>query len=34
MLAAIGLDARDESFAATRKRHVVDVLERVLTGGP
>ena len=33
MLAALGLDATSESFAAARKRHVVDVLERVLTGG-
>ena len=33
MLAAMGLDAHSETFAATRKRHVVDVLERILTGG-
>jgi TetR/AcrR family transcriptional regulator len=33
MLAAMGLDATSERFAATRKRHVVDVLERVLCGG-
>jgi TetR/AcrR family transcriptional regulator len=33
MLAAMGLDATSEQFAATRKRHVVDVLERVLSGG-
>jgi TetR/AcrR family transcriptional regulator len=32
MLAAMGLDAASDSFAAVRKRHVVDVLERVLTG--
>jgi TetR/AcrR family transcriptional regulator len=32
MLAAMGLDATSEGFAATRKRHVVDVLERVLGG--
>jgi AcrR family transcriptional regulator len=30
MLAAIGLDATSAAFAAARKRHVVDVLERVL----
>ena len=30
MLAAIGLDATAEQFAAARKEHVVDVLERVL----
>jgi TetR/AcrR family transcriptional regulator len=30
MLAAIGLDATSRRFAAARKRHVVDVLERVL----
>ena len=33
MLAAMGLDATDAQFAAARKRHVVDVLERVLSGG-
>ena len=33
MLAAIGLDATSARFAAARKRHVVDVLERVLRGG-
>ena len=33
MLAAMGLDATSEPFAAARKRHVVDVLERVLAGG-
>jgi TetR/AcrR family transcriptional regulator len=33
MLAAMGLDATGEQFAAARKRHVVDVLERVLSGG-
>ncbi len=33
MLAAMGLDATDARFAAARKRHVVDVLERVLGGG-
>jgi TetR/AcrR family transcriptional regulator len=33
MLAAIGLDATGERFATARKRHVVDVLERVLRGG-
>ena len=33
MLAAMGLDATSEQFAAARKRHVVDVLERVLAGG-
>jgi TetR/AcrR family transcriptional regulator len=32
MLAAMGLDATSERFAAARKRHVVDVLERVLAG--
>ncbi len=32
MLAAIGLDAASEQFAASRKRHVVDVLERILAG--
>jgi AcrR family transcriptional regulator len=32
MLAAMGLDANSESFATARKRHVVDVLERVLRG--
>jgi TetR/AcrR family transcriptional regulator len=30
MLAAMGLDAAGAGFAAARKRHVVDVLERVL----
>ena len=33
MLAAMGLDATSERFATARKRHVVDVLERVLRGG-
>jgi AcrR family transcriptional regulator len=33
MLAAMGLDATTETFAAARKRHVVDVLEQVLRGG-
>jgi TetR/AcrR family transcriptional regulator len=33
MLAAMGLDATAESFAAARKRHVVDVLVQVLRGG-
>jgi len=33
MLAVMGLDATGEQFAAARKRHVVDVLERVLSGG-
>lgn len=33
MLAAMGLDATGDQFAAARKRHVVDVLERVLSGG-
>jgi len=33
MLAAMGLDATSEHFATARKRHVVDVLERVLRGG-
>jgi TetR/AcrR family transcriptional regulator len=33
MLAAMGLDAAGAGFAAARKRHVVDVLERVLGGG-
>ncbi len=33
MLAAMGLDATGEQFATARKRHVVDVLERVLSGG-
>jgi len=28
----MGLDATSASFAAARKRHVVDVLERVLAG--
>ncbi len=32
MLAAMGLDAAAAAFAAARKRHVVDVLERVLGG--
>lgn len=32
MLAAMGLDATTETFAAARKRHVVDVLARVLLG--
>jgi len=32
MLAAMGLDATSDAFAAARKRHVVDVLERVLAG--
>jgi AcrR family transcriptional regulator len=32
MLAAMGLDAASASFAAARKRHVVDVLERILAG--
>ena len=32
MLAAMGLDATSDAFAANRKRHVVDVLERILTG--
>jgi TetR/AcrR family transcriptional regulator len=32
MLAAMGLDATGERFATQRKRHVVDVLERVLGG--
>jgi TetR/AcrR family transcriptional regulator len=32
MLAAMGLDATGEQFATARKRHVVDVLERVLSG--
>ena len=32
MLAAMGLDATGEQFVADRKRHVVDVLERVLSG--
>ena len=31
MLAAMGLDARSESFAAERKQHVVDVLLQVLS---
>ena len=30
MLAAMGLDAASEQFATARKRHVVDVLERIL----
>jgi TetR/AcrR family transcriptional regulator len=33
MLAAMGLDATSERFATARKRHVVDVLERVLRRG-
>ncbi|HEX4035345.1 MAG TPA: TetR family transcriptional regulator [Solirubrobacteraceae bacterium] len=33
MLAAMGRDAMSEDFAAARKRHVVDVLERVLGAG-
>jgi len=33
MLATMGLDATSEEFAAARKRHVVDVLERVLSAG-
>jgi TetR/AcrR family transcriptional regulator len=33
MLAAMGLDATGAGFAAARKRHVVDLLERVLGGG-
>ncbi len=32
MLAAMGLDATSDSFTAARKRHVVDVLIRVLAG--
>jgi TetR/AcrR family transcriptional regulator len=32
MLATMGLDATGERFATERKRHVVDVLERVLGG--
>ena len=32
MLAAMGLDAGGDAFAAARKRHVVDVLERILAG--
>ena len=32
MLAAMGLDASGEHFAVARKRHVVDVLERILAG--
>ena len=32
MLASMGLDATSERFADARKRHVVDVLERVLGG--
>ena len=32
MLAAMGLDAAGEDFSAARKRHVVDVLERILAG--
>jgi len=32
MLAAMGLDATGAGFAAARKRHVVDLLERVLGG--
>jgi AcrR family transcriptional regulator len=34
MLAAMGLDAMSDAFAAERKRHVVDVLVRVLAPGP
>jgi len=34
MLAAMGLDATSDSFTQARKRHVVDVLVRVLTGHP
>jgi len=30
MLAAMGRDAMSDDFAAARKQHVVDVLERVL----
>ena len=30
MLAAMGLDAAGERFSVARKRHVVDVLERIL----
>jgi len=33
MLAAMGRDAMSEDFSAARKRHVVDVLERVLASG-
>jgi AcrR family transcriptional regulator len=33
MLAAMGLDAAGEHFSVARKRHVVDVLERILAGG-
>jgi TetR/AcrR family transcriptional regulator len=33
MLAAMGLDATGDRFAIARKRHVVDVLERVLSHG-
>jgi TetR/AcrR family transcriptional regulator len=33
MLAAMGLDAGGEHFSLARKRHVVDVLERILAGG-
>ena len=32
MLAAMGLDAAGDQFAAARKRHVADVLERILAG--
>jgi hypothetical protein len=32
MLAAMGLDAMSDEFARARKRHVVDVLVRVLGG--
>ena len=32
MLAAMGLDAAGERFSVARKRHVVDVLERILAG--
>lgn len=34
MLAAIGLDATSDSFTEARKRHVIDVLVRVLAGSP
>jgi AcrR family transcriptional regulator len=33
MLAAMGRDAMSDDFAAARKRHVVDVLERVVGAG-
>ena len=32
MLAAMGLDATSKHFCVARKRHVVDVLERILAG--